>query len=160
MVELSHSLVHATLLAISARPWSSCALCYALTTQSPEFAMQRRNHYSEQPQPYRSSLCGISSHLNDKLEADTHEHDAQPPSAVIDARLERTRRPFGASRKLYFAKARFRIRPRGLRVRCIRPLERALEMPSSRRTLLSSRENTGLGGCRLLSRLGKQRFRR
>jgi hypothetical protein len=45
--------------------------------------MQRRNHYSEQPQPYRSSLCGISSHLNDKLEADTHEHDAQPPSAVM-----------------------------------------------------------------------------
>ena len=56
---------------------------YALTTQSPEFAMQCRNDYSEQLQPCRSSLCGISSHFSDELEADTHEHDAQLPSAVM-----------------------------------------------------------------------------
>lgn len=80
-------------------------VCYALTMQSPEFAMQRRNDCSEQPQPYGSSLRGISSHfISDKLEADTHEHDAQLPVCRHDARLERTRRPFGASRKLYFEK--------------------------------------------------------
>ena len=80
-------------------------VCYALTMQSPEFAMQRRNDCSEQPQPCGSSLHGISSHfISDKLEADTHEHDAQLPVCRHDARLERTRRPFGASRKLYFEK--------------------------------------------------------